>query len=54
MANEITALDPRKAGLVKPRHFIGLSLDEASASFGIAVPATKRWLAYARAACWVS
>ena len=46
---KLTALDPRKAELVKLRYFIGLTFVETAASLGIAVPTAKQWWAYARA-----
>ena len=46
---KFAALDPRKAGLVKMRYFVGMSFEEASAALGIAVPTAKQWWAYARA-----
>lgn len=44
-----SALDARKAELVKLRYFIGMSFDEAASALGIAVPTAKQWWAYARA-----
>ena len=46
---KFTALDPRKAELVKLRYFVGMSFDEAATALGIAVPTAKQWWAYARA-----
>ena len=41
--------DPRKAELVKLRHFGGLTLVEAGAVLGISKATADRWWAYARA-----
>ena len=46
---KFSALDPRKAELVKLRYFIGMSFHEAATALGIAVPTAKQWWAYARA-----
>ncbi len=46
---KFSALDPRKAELVKLRYFVGMSFDEAASALGIAVPTAKQWWAYARA-----
>ena len=46
---KLSALDPRKAELVKLRYFVGMSFEEAAAALGIAVPTAKQWWAYARA-----
>lgn len=46
---KLTALDPRKAELVKLRYFVGMNFEEAAAALGIAVPTAKQWWAYARA-----
>lgn len=46
---KFTAVEPRKAELVKLRYFVGLSFEEAAATLGIAVPTAKQWWAYARA-----
>ena len=46
---KLTALDPRKAELVKLRYFVGLNFEETAAALGIAVPTAKQWWAYARA-----
>ena len=46
---KFTALEPRKAELVKLRYFVGMSFDEAATALGIAVPTAKQWWAYARA-----
>jgi len=45
---KLSALDPRKAELVKLRYFVGLSFDEAAAALGIAVPTAKQWWTYSR------
>jgi len=45
---KLSALDPRKAELVKLRYFVGLNFDETAAALGIAVPTAKQWWAYAR------
>ena len=44
-----SAVDERKAELVKLRYFVGLNFEEAAAALGIAVPTAKQWWAYARA-----
>jgi RNA polymerase sigma factor (TIGR02999 family) len=44
-----SALDARKAELVKLRYFAGMNYEEASTALGIAVPTAKEWWAYARA-----
>lgn len=46
---KFSAVDARKAELVKLRYFIGLNFEEAAAALGIAVPMAKQWWAYARA-----
>ena len=46
---KLTAVDSRKAELVKLRYFVGLNFEEAAAALGIAVPTAKQWWAYARA-----
>jgi DNA-directed RNA polymerase specialized sigma24 family protein len=45
----LSAIEPRKAELVKLRYFIGMTFEEASEVLGIAVPTAKGWWAYARA-----
>ncbi len=40
---------PDKAELVKLRFFVGMTVEEAAAVLGIAVPTAKKWWAYARA-----
>ena len=45
---KFSAIDPRKAELVKLRYFVGLNFEEAAAALGIAVPTAKQWWAYAR------
>jgi len=49
---KLSALDSRKAELVKLRYFVGLNFEETAAALGIAVPTAKLWWAYARA--WLS
>ena len=49
---KFSALDPRKAELVKLRYFVGLNFEETAAALGIAIPTAKQWWAYARA--WLS
>lgn len=46
---KFSAIDPRKAELVKLRYFVGLNFEETAAALGIAVPTAKQWWAYARA-----
>jgi RNA polymerase sigma factor (TIGR02999 family) len=46
---KFTAVDARKAELVKLRYFVGLNFEETAAALGIAVPTAKQWWAYARA-----
>src|SRR5688572_29440600 len=41
--------DPRKAGVVEVRYFVGLSFDETAEVVSISVPTAKRDWAYARA-----
>jgi RNA polymerase sigma factor (TIGR02999 family) len=45
---ELAALHPQKAELVKLRYFVGLSYEEAAAVLGISVTTAKREWAYAR------
>jgi RNA polymerase sigma factor (TIGR02999 family) len=45
---KFTAVDPRKAELVKLRYFVGMNFEEAATALGIAVPTAKQWWAYAR------
>lgn len=45
---KFSAVDERKAELVKLRYFVGLNFEEAAAALGIAVPTAKQWWAYAR------
>jgi len=45
---KLSAIDSRKAELVKLRYFVGLNFEEAAAALGIAVPTAKQWWAYAR------
>ena len=46
---KFSAVDERKAELVKLRYFVGLNFEETAAALGIAVPTAKQWWAYARA-----
>jgi RNA polymerase sigma factor (TIGR02999 family) len=46
---QFSALDPRKAELVKLRYFTGMTFEEAASVLGIAVPTAKEWWAYGRA-----
>jgi RNA polymerase sigma factor (TIGR02999 family) len=46
---KFSALDARKAELVKLRYFVGMNFEEAAEAMGIAVPTAKQWWAYARA-----
>ena len=41
--------DPKKAELVKLRHFAGATLEEAASILGISEPTATRWWAFARA-----
>ena len=45
---KLSAINPRKAELVKLRYFVGMNYEEAAAALGIAVPTAKQWWAYAR------
>ena len=45
---KLSAVDPRKAELVKLRYFVGMNFEEAAAALGVAVPTAKQWWAYAR------
>jgi RNA polymerase sigma factor (TIGR02999 family) len=47
--NRFSAVDAKKAELVKLRYFIGLTIEEAATVLGISEPTAKRWWAYARA-----
>ena len=47
--SRFSALDPKKAELVKLRYFIGLTIVEAAATLGISEATAKRWWEYARA-----
>lgn len=49
---KFSAMDSRKAALVKLRYFAGLTFEEAARTLDIAVPTAKEWLSYARA--WLS
>ncbi len=46
---QFTALEPRKAQLVKLRYFTGMTYEEAASVLGIAVPTAYEWWAYSRA-----
>ena len=46
---KFSAVDERKAELVKLRYFVGLNFEETAAALGIAVPTAKQWWAYSRA-----
>lgn len=46
---KFTAVDARKAELVKLRYFAGMNYEEAATVLGIAVSTAKEWWAYARA-----
>ena len=46
---KFSAIDPRKAELVKLRYFVGMNFEETAAALGISVPTAKQWWAYARA-----
>jgi RNA polymerase sigma factor (TIGR02999 family) len=45
---KLSAINPRKAELVKLRYFVGLNFEEAAAALGIAVPTAKLWWSYTR------
>lgn len=47
--DKLTAVDPRKAELVKLRYFVGMTFAEAALAMEISLPTAKRWWAYARA-----
>jgi RNA polymerase sigma factor (TIGR02999 family) len=44
-----TAIDQKKAELVKLRYFVGLTIEEAGKLLGISSATAKRWWTYARA-----
>lgn len=46
---QLAALDPAKAELVKLRYFVGLTIEEAAAAMGISPATAKRAWAFARA-----
>ena len=46
---KFSAVDARKAELVKLRYFVGLNFEDAAAALDIAVPTAKQWWAYSRA-----
>jgi len=47
--DQLEAIDPQKAQLVKLRYFAGLTLDEAALATGVSVATAKRQWVYARA-----
>jgi RNA polymerase sigma factor (TIGR02999 family) len=47
--DRFTAVDARKAELVKLRYFVGMTIEEAAPVLGVSEPTAKRWWAYARA-----
>jgi RNA polymerase sigma factor (TIGR02999 family) len=47
--DRLAAVDARKAGLVKLRYFVGMTLEETASALGISEPTAKRWWVYARA-----
>jgi RNA polymerase sigma factor (TIGR02999 family) len=47
--DRFSAIEPRKAELVKLRYFIGLTIEEAADALGTSVPTAKRDWVYARA-----
>lgn len=49
--SRLSALDPKKAELVKLRYFIGMTIEEAAGALGISEATAKRWWEYARA--WI-
>lgn len=44
-----SAVEPRKAEMVKLRYFVGLTLEETAATLGIPFGTAKRWWSYSRA-----
>jgi RNA polymerase sigma factor (TIGR02999 family) len=46
--DQLAALDPPKAELVKLRYFAGLTIAEAAATLGISEATAKRWWTYSR------
>jgi RNA polymerase sigma factor (TIGR02999 family) len=44
-----SALDDKKAQLVKLRYFVGLTIEDAAGVMGISVATAKRWWSFARA-----
>jgi RNA polymerase sigma factor (TIGR02999 family) len=46
---QLAAINPRQAELVKLRYFAGMTFEEAASVLGIAVPTAKEWWAYSRA-----
>jgi RNA polymerase sigma factor (TIGR02999 family) len=47
--DELAAVDPLKAELVKLRYFAGLTIEQAAAALGISPATAKRYWAYSRA-----
>jgi RNA polymerase sigma factor (TIGR02999 family) len=47
--DRLAAKDPTKAELVKLRHFVGLTIEEAAKALGISTTTANRYWAYARA-----
>lgn len=45
----LSALDPKKAELVKLRYFIGMTIEEAASALDISEATAKRWWEFARA-----
>jgi RNA polymerase sigma factor (sigma-70 family) len=46
---QLAAIEPQKAELVKLRYFGGLTMEETSEILGISLATAKRWWTYARA-----
>jgi RNA polymerase sigma factor (sigma-70 family) len=46
---ELAAMDPRKAELVKLRYFVGLTIEDAAAALGISPATAKRDWTFSRA-----
>jgi RNA polymerase sigma factor (TIGR02999 family) len=44
-----SAVDPKKAELVKLRYFIGMTIEESADALGISLATAKRWWEYSRA-----
>jgi RNA polymerase sigma factor (TIGR02999 family) len=47
--DQLAAVDPPKAELVKMRYFAGLTIEEAADALGISAATAKRWWTFARA-----